>query len=94
MNEQETRVAILTEMFITFGQEAIPERIASYLRLTKNIPVEYMRVACDSASCEMTTGFPPGPGDIIRAAEKIRDDRVKVQRRAAALNAWAQVVSE
>lgn len=84
MTEQEKRVAVLTEMFVGFGAEAIEERIAYYMRLTKNVPIEYLRVACDAAACEMTTGFPPGPGDIVRAAEQIHNDIVKRNRRSYA----------
>ena len=86
MTESEKRAAILAEMFIGFGAEGNEERIAYYMRLTKNVPVEYLRVACDSAACEMTTGFPPGPGDIIRAAEKIHNDIVRRNRKSYAIN--------
>ena len=76
MNDEQVRITVLTEMFLGLGHEPTPERIAYYVRLTKNVPTKYYRVACDSAVCKSKTGFPATPGQIIEEAERIHRDLV------------------
>lgn len=80
MNDEQIRITALTEMFLGLGHEPTAERIAYYVRLTKNVPTRYFRGACDSAVCKSTTGFPPSPGEIIREAERIHRERVVRER--------------
>lgn len=88
MNDEQIRITVLTEMFLGLGHEPTPERIAYYTRLTKNIPLKYMRVACDHAVCASKSGYPPSPGEIIGQAERIhreivvreRDERRELER--------------
>lgn len=88
MTDEQIRITVLTEMFLGLGHEPTPERIAYYVRLTKNVPTKYLRVACDSAVSKSTTGFPATPGQIIHEAEFIHMGLRKRESKAAAVEAW------
>lgn len=90
MNDEQIRITALTEMFLGLGHEPTPERLAYYTRLTKNIPIEWYRVACDHAVCASKSGFPPNPGEIIDQAERLhREKRVRDAREQARI-AWSE----
>lgn len=93
MNDEQIRITVLTEMFLGLGHEPTPERIAYYDRLLRNVPTKWLRVACDHAVCASPNGFPPGPGEIIKHAEKLHRDHALAERREWAAQEWARVSS-
>jgi hypothetical protein len=84
VNDEQIRITALTEMFLGLGHEPTPERIAYYTRLLVNVPIKYIRVACDQAVVASSTGYPPSPGEIIRQAERIHREIVTRERRERA----------
>lgn len=94
MNDEQIRFTALVEMFIGLGQEPAPERTAYYVRLTKNVPTEWFRVACDHAVCASTSGFPPSPGEIIAQAERLHRERVVRESKQRAQAQWDEHVAE
>lgn len=83
------QITAIVEMFSGLGAEATDERVAYYLRLLGRIPPFLMRAACDRAVLESPNGFPPGPGEIMRAAEAIHSERAKRERKQAADRQWS-----
>lgn len=79
---QQLRTTALVEMFTGLGAEVSENRVAYYLRLLERVPPMILRAACDRAVLASSTGYPPGPGEIIRAAEAIHDERAKALRKA------------
>lgn len=77
------QITALTEMFAGLGSEATPDRIAYYLRLVGDMPPFLLRAACDAAVIETDTGFPPGPGSIIRHAKRLKAQRRIEERERA-----------
>lgn len=94
MSDEQIRITVLTEMFLGLGQEPTPERIAYYVRLLKNVPTPYLRVACDSAVCASKSGFVPGPGEIIEHAERIHRDKIRSEREARDAEIQAELDSK
>lgn len=82
------QITAIVEMFAGLGAEATDERVAYYLRLLGRIPPFLMRAACDRAVLDSPNGFPPGPGEIMRAAEAIHAERAKQQRKQLAQRQW------
>lgn len=87
------QIAILTEMFAGVGSEVSEHRIGYYLRLLSRVPPEVLRAACDKCVLSAENGFAPGPGQIMQAAEAIRDARLKSERKAWADEQWAKVIA-
>ncbi len=66
--EKARRLAALGDLFLTYGVEASPERIKQYGNATQFIPIQVYRQACLNAVSATPGSWPPGPGDIVRAA--------------------------
>lgn len=94
MNDEQIRITALTEMFLGLGHEPTPERLAYYTRLTKNVPTEWFRVACDHAVVASKSGYPPSPGEIIAQAERLHRERVVRESKQRAQAQWDEYVAE
>lgn len=55
-------------MFLGYGQPVIEERLRYYGNLTQFIPLDVFKASCRQAALETVGSFPPGPGDILKAA--------------------------
>lgn len=86
------QLTILAEMFAGLGHEVSEHRIGYYARLLQRVPPDILRSACDRAVLEAPNGFPPGPGEIMQAAEAINSARLKAERKAWADQQWAKVI--
>lgn len=62
------RVTALVRMLRAFGQEATKERLQALGELTDPVPQHLFAAAVNRATLETRGGWPPGPGDIMRAA--------------------------
>lgn len=91
---RQLQTTALVEMFTGLGAEASEHRVAYYLRLLERVPPILLRAACDRAVLASSNGYPPGPGEIIRAAEAIHDERVKALRKAWADEQVARMRNE
>jgi hypothetical protein len=66
--EKALRTTALLEIFVGLGRAVTTEQLAYYGNLTRHVPLEVFRAACNLAVIGAKDGWPPGPGDIIRAA--------------------------
>ena len=70
--EKALRLGCLENNWVAFGRTDIsPETLRLQGNLTKRIPIEIFRAACERACLLTAGGFPPGPGDILEAARAI-----------------------
>jgi len=74
--EKALRLGSLTEMLVAYGQTATPDRLKSLGNLTKGVPVDVFREACQLACIQHEGGWPPGPGDVIKAALQLAPGEV------------------
>ena len=66
--EKAIRLEAIAEIFISYGQEATPERMKIYGNRTQYVPLEVFKAACRAAVCAKAGGFPPSVGDILEEA--------------------------
>ena len=62
------RITALIQMLRAFGQEATEHRLEALGLFTNPIPQHLFAAAVRRATIETSGGWPPGPGDIMRAA--------------------------
>ena len=92
--EKALRLGCLEQNWVAFGKRVDPETLRVQANLTKRIPVEVFKAACERACLITTGGFPPGPGDILEAARCIAPGETVPGQEKATPRWWRIAVGE
>jgi hypothetical protein len=84
----------LENNWVAFGRTISPETLRLQGNLTKRVPIEVFRAACERACLLTTGGFPPGPGDILEAARLIAPGETVPGQERATPRWWRIAVRE
>lgn len=93
-NEKALRLGCLQDNWTAFGKEVSDETLRLQGNLTKRIPIEIFRAACERACLLTKGGFPPGPGDILEAARLIAPGETVPGQERATPRWWRIAVRE
>ena len=92
--EKALRLGCLQDNWTAFGKEVSEDTLRLQANLTKRIPIEIFKAACERACLLTKGGFPPGPGDILEAARLIAPGETVPGQEKATPRWWRIAVRE